>query len=80
VSKWIQMCNKVTKDSEEEYVRATLKAILYHKKWKGNAAVPSPFSKLREHYEETKKGHPDLSLKQYIADQSCEGDHVDPTI
>jgi hypothetical protein len=38
--------------------------------------VPSLVSKLRERYEET-KGCPNLSLKQYLADQGYEGNDVD---
>jgi hypothetical protein len=38
----------------EEYFGANLKAIVHYKKRKGNPAVPSLVSKLRERHEETK--------------------------
>jgi hypothetical protein len=65
--------------TEEEYVGADLKAIVHHKKRKGDPAVPSLVSKLRERYEGT-KGRPDLSLKEYLADQGYDGDNVDCVI
>ena len=43
--------------TEEEYVGADLKAIVHHKKRKGDPAVPL-VSKIRERYE-GKKGRPD---------------------
>ncbi len=49
--------------TEEEYVGADFKAIVHQKKRKGDPAVPSLVSKLRERYEET-KGRPDLTLLQ----------------
>jgi hypothetical protein len=64
------------KDDAEVYVGADLKAIVHQKKWKGDPAVPSLVSKLREPYAET-KGRPDLTLLQYLADQGYEGDNVD---
>jgi hypothetical protein len=65
--------------TEEEYVGANLKAIVHHKKRKGNPAVPSLVLKLRECYAET-KGRPDLTLLQYLADQGYEGDDVDRVV
>jgi hypothetical protein len=60
-------------------VGSDFKAIVHHKKCKGVAAVPSLVSKLREQHEETKY-HPELSLKQYLADRGYEGDDVDCVI
>jgi hypothetical protein len=65
--------------TDEEYVEANLKANVHHKEQKGNPAVPSLISKLRECYEET-KGCPHLSLQQYLADQGYEGSNVDHVV
>jgi SOS response regulatory protein OraA/RecX len=65
--------------TEEEYVGADFKAIVHQKKRKGDPAVPSLVSKLRERHEET-KGRPDLTLLQYLADRGYEGDDVDRVV
>ena len=65
--------------TEEEYVGADFKAIVHQKKRKGDPAVPSLVSKLRERYKET-KGRPDLTLLQYRADRGYEGDDVDRVV
>jgi hypothetical protein len=65
--------------TEEEYVGADFKAIVHQKKRKGDPAVPSLVSKLRECYEET-KGRPDLTLLQYLADRGYEEDDVDRVV
>jgi hypothetical protein len=65
--------------TESEYVGADFKAIVHHKKRKGDPAVPSVVSKLRERYEET-KGRPEMTLKEYLADRGYDGDDVDRVI
>ena len=49
--------------------------MINYKKRKGDAAVPSTISQLRERYEET-KDRPDLTLKSYLADRGYEGEDV----
>ena len=65
--------------TESEYVGADFKAIVHHKKRKGDPAVPSLVSKLRERYEET-KGRPEMTLKEYLADRGYDGNDVDRVI
>jgi hypothetical protein len=72
--KYEQVIN--SQKTESEYVGADFKAIVHHKKRKGDPAVPSLVSKLRERYEET-KGRPEMTLKEYLADRGYDGDDVD---
>jgi hypothetical protein len=65
--------------TELEYVGADFKAIVHHKKRKGDPALPSLVSKLRERYEET-KGRPEMTLKEYLADRGYDGNDVDRVI
>ncbi len=63
----------------EDYVGADYKAIVHYKKRKGDTAVPSLVSKLKERYDET-QARPDLCLTEYLADRGYEGEDVDRVI
>jgi hypothetical protein len=52
----------------DNYVGSDFKAIIHHKKRKGDPAAPSNVPQLRAQYEET-KDRADLTLETYLADR-----------